>query len=85
VILDDTKLPTHKTKEFEEIRWKNEWKSVLIVDDTIDRNLQLASSNVDTVDIIPQRGLNVYSILYRKTLVLSKAAVEKLQERLLEP
>ena len=48
----------------------------------LDKNLCLASSNLQGVDVLPSRGLNVYSILLRDTLVLSVGAVRLLEERL---
>ena len=47
-----------------------------------DRNFQLAARNIPGVDLLPQRGANVYDILRRDTLVLTRQAVEQLQERL---
>jgi len=55
----------------------------LIVDGTeIDRNFQLAARNIAGIDVLPQQGANVFDILRRDTLVLTKRAVEQLQERL---
>lgn len=57
--------------------------SALIVDGAdIDRNFQLAARNIPGVDVLPQQGANVFDILRRDTLVLTKSAVEQLQERL---
>ncbi|MBO22410.1 MAG: 50S ribosomal protein L4 [Rhodospirillaceae bacterium] len=57
--------------------------SALIVDGSdIDRNFQLAARNIPGVDLLPQQGANVYDILRRDTLVLTRQAVEQLQERL---
>ncbi len=41
-----------------------------------------AARNIIGVDVLPSQGANVYDILRRETLVLTKAAVEKLEERL---
>ena len=57
--------------------------SALIGDGSdIDRNFQLAARNIPGVDLLPQQGANVYDILRRDTLVLTRQAVEQLQERL---
>ncbi len=57
--------------------------SALIVDGAeIDRNFQLAARNIAGIDVLPQHGANVFDILRRDTLVLTKQAVEQLQERL---
>jgi large subunit ribosomal protein L4 len=47
----------------------------------LDRNFSLAARNIPNLDVLPVQGINVYDILRRKTLVLSKAAVEALEER----
>ena len=57
--------------------------SALIVDGTeVDHNFQLATRNIPGVDVLPQQGANVYDILRRDTLVLTKDAVTALVERL---
>lgn len=47
----------------------------------LDNNFKLAAQNVPHVDVLPVQGINVYDILRREKLVLSKAAVEALEER----
>ncbi len=47
----------------------------------IDGNFKLAAQNIPNVDVLPVQGINVYDILRRCSLVLSKAAVEALEER----
>ena len=47
----------------------------------IDGNFKLAAQNIPNVDVLPVQGINVYDILRRGKLVLSKAAVEALEER----
>ena len=57
--------------------------SVLIIDGTnIDPNFVSAANNIKGLDVLPQIGANVYDILRRDTLVLTKDAVNMLQERL---
>ncbi|MGP1394987.1 MAG: 50S ribosomal protein L4 [Inquilinaceae bacterium] len=57
--------------------------SALFVDgDAIDTNFGLAARNLVGIDVLPQQGANVYDILRRDTLVLTRAAVEKLEARL---
>ena len=59
------------------------WTSVLIIDDVeINENFFRSVRNLPNVDVIPQQGANVYDILRRDILVLTKAAVEALQVRL---
>jgi large subunit ribosomal protein L4 len=47
----------------------------------LDANFKLAAQNIPNVDVLPVQGINVYDILRRNKLVLSKAAVEALEER----
>lgn len=47
----------------------------------LDRNFSLAARNIPNLDVLPVQGINVYDILRREKLVLSKAAVEALEER----
>ena len=57
--------------------------SALIVDGAeLDRNFMLATRNIPGIDLLPQKGANVFDILRRDTLVLTRDAVEQLQERL---
>jgi large subunit ribosomal protein L4 len=59
------------------------WKSVLIIDGAEGHeDFARAARNIIGVDVLPSQGANVYDILRRETLVLTKAAVEKLEERL---
>ena len=52
------------------------WQSVLIIGGAvIDENFKRAASNIPNVDVLPQQGANVYDILRRETLVLTKDAV----------
>ena len=48
----------------------------------IDTNFARATANLPRIDVLPAQGANVYDILRRDTLVLTKAAVEELTERL---
>ena len=58
--------------------------NALIIDgETLDENFARAARNIPNVDVLPAQGLNVYDILRRDTLVLTKAAVEKINERLM--
>ncbi|WFU10251.1 50S ribosomal protein L4 [Rhizobium sp. CB3090] len=47
----------------------------------LDNNFKLAAQNIPNIDVLPIQGINVYDILRRGKLVLSKAAVEALEER----
>ena len=83
VVLDAARLKDAKTKGLAERLDKLGWSSVLIVDGSeIDANLSRAAANLPNVDVLPSRGANVYDILRRDTLVLTKDAVQQLEERL---
>ena len=59
------------------------WSSALIIDGPdVNESFALAARNIKGIDVLPSQGANVYDILRRDTLVLTKAAVEKLEERL---
>lgn len=84
VILDQAILDTPKTKNFATILKTHGWLNVLIVTGTeVDSNLARAAANIAEVDVLPQQGANVYDILLRDILVLTKDAAEHLQDRLL--
>jgi large subunit ribosomal protein L4 len=59
------------------------WKRVLIIDGAdIDGNFALAARNIETIDVLPGMGANVYDILKRDQLVITKAGIEALEARL---
>ena len=82
-ILDDVKLDKPKTKELAAKLSVLGWSNVLIVAGAeVDGNLALAAANIANVDVLPQQGVNVYDIIRREMLVLTKDAAAHLQERL---
>jgi large subunit ribosomal protein L4 len=83
IVLEDAKLKDSKTKELASQFEKLGWNSVLIIDGPEpDNNFKQAARNLPQVDVLPQQGANVYDILRRDTLVLTKDAVKHLEERL---
>ena len=57
--------------------------NALIIDGAqVDENFGKAARNIPNFDVLPVQGINVYDILRRDTLVLTKAAVDALEERL---
>ncbi|MEK7244737.1 MAG: 50S ribosomal protein L4, partial [Pseudomonadota bacterium] len=83
VILDDVKIAHAKTKELAKRVAKLGWRSALVIDGpVVDENFKRAAANIPGLDVLPSQGTNVYDILRRDTLVLTKAAVDKLVERL---
>ena len=82
-IVDCLNLSSHKTKHFLSIMNNHGWKSALLVDGgPAEKNLCLATSNIQDIDVLPSIGLNVYSMLLRKKLIMSLGAVRMLEERL---
>ncbi len=83
VVIDEARIAEAKTGALAKRLGKLGWASVLIIDGPeLDANFARAARNLPGVDLLPQQGANVYDILRRDTLVLTRAAVEKLQERL---
>lgn len=82
VILEDASLKEAKTSELLGKLTKLELDNALIVGgEELDLNFALASRNIKNVDVLPAQGINVYDILRRNKLVLTKAALEKLEAR----
>jgi large subunit ribosomal protein L4 len=82
VILEDTKVSAPKTKALKDAFAKLGLKSVLFIDGAeVNENFALAARNIPNVDVLPVQGINVYDILRREKLVLTKAAVESLEAR----
>lgn len=83
VVIDQAKLDAPKTRSLVAKLAKLGWGSALVIDGPeIDANFQRAASNIPKFDVLPQQGANVYDILRRDTLVLTKVAVEHLEARL---
>jgi large subunit ribosomal protein L4 len=83
VVLEAAKLSEAKTKALAKRLDKLGWGSVLIIDGpTLDENFARAARNLPGVDVLPQQGANVYDILRRDTLVLTRDAVQHLEARL---
>jgi large subunit ribosomal protein L4 len=83
VVLDAAKVDEPKTKALRSRLDAFGWDSVLIIDGSdLDENFARAARNLPKVDVLPQQGANVYDILRRDTLVLTRAAVERLEARL---
>jgi large subunit ribosomal protein L4 len=83
VVIDAATLGEAKTKALRARFDTLGWASVLIIDGAaIDEGFARAARNLPKVDVLPQQGANVYDILRRDTLVLTRAAVEQLEARL---
>ena len=83
VIIEDANLSDGKTKMLASVIKDMGWKRALIIDGAeVNENLARAARNIEGVDVLPSAGANVYDILRRDTLVLTKAAVAALEARL---
>ncbi len=83
VILDEAKLKAPKTADLVKKLAALGWGKTLIIDgEAVDENFARAARNIVGIDVLPSVGANVYDILRRDTLVLTKGAVDKLVERL---
>lgn len=82
-ILDDMSADKPNTKAMQAAFRKNGWNSALLIGgETLDNNFALSARNIVNVDVLPVQGANVYDIIRRDVLVLSKEAAEKLEGRL---
>jgi len=64
--------------QFEKLGFKN---ALFIAGPEVDANFKLAARNIPHIDVLPNAGLNVYDVLRRDTLVLTRAAVEAIEAR----
>ena len=85
VVLDSAVLTDPKTAalraNFEKIGLKN---ALVIAGPEVDGNFKLAARNIPNIDVLPNAGLNVYDVLRRQTLVLTKDAIEAISARFAE-
>ena len=82
IVIDEAQLGEAKTKALRARLDAFGWDSVLIIDGAVNENFARAARNLPKVDVLPQQGANVYDILRRDTLVLTREAVEQLEARL---
>jgi large subunit ribosomal protein L4 len=83
IVLEAARASAGKTKALAAQFKRLGWESVLIIDGPeLDANFARAARNLPKVDVLPQQGANVYDILRRDTLVLTRSAVEHLEARL---
>jgi large subunit ribosomal protein L4 len=82
MVLDKAQSSDGKTKGLKERFGKLELTNALIIDGAdIEPAFAMAARNIPNIDVLPVQGINVYDILRRKSLVLTKAAVEALEAR----
>ena len=82
VIVDDVALTDPKTAALRASLGKIGLKNALVIaGPEVDANFKLAARNIPNLDVLPNAGLNVYDVLRRETLVLTKAAIEGISAR----
>lgn len=82
-VIDTAALAEPKTKILVQKLKALGWNSALVIDGPeLDRNFERASRNIPELDLLKDVGANVYDILKRDQLVLTKSAVERLEARL---
>ena len=83
IIVDSIAMAEAKTAQLAKAAKELGWKRVLIIDGTeLNENFVKAARNIETIDVLPSIGANVYDILKRDQLVITKAGVEALEARL---
>ena len=83
IIVDSIAMAEAKTAQLAKAAKELGWKRVLIIDGAeLNENFVKAARNIDTIDVLPSIGANVYDILKRDQLVITKAGVEALEARL---
>jgi large subunit ribosomal protein L4 len=83
IILDSITMAEGKTSVLAKVAKELGWKRVLVIDGaTVDANFAMAARNIEGIDVLPTMGANVYDILKRDQLVITKAGIEALEARL---
>jgi len=82
VVIDAARVDDARTKALRARFDALGWGSVLIIDGAINDDFARAARNLPKVDVLPEKGANVYDILRRDTLVLTRDAVQQLEARL---
>ncbi|HXX26134.1 MAG TPA: 50S ribosomal protein L4, partial [Pseudolabrys sp.] len=82
VIIDKASMKDAKTGALAKQFGKLGVSNALVIDGAeIEVNFRTAARNIPNIDVLPVQGINVYDILRRKTLVLTKAAIDALEAR----
>ena len=82
IVLDKASVQEGKTKQLAAHFEKLGLANALIVDGAeVDANFRFAARNIPNIDVLPIQGINVYDILRRGKLVLTKAALDALEAR----
>ncbi len=82
IVIDKASLAEAKTKSLLAQFGKLSLANALIIDGAeLEMNFASAARNIPNIDVLPIQGINVYDIMRRKTLVLTKAALDALEAR----
>jgi large subunit ribosomal protein L4 len=83
IVVDNLDIDDAKTKALQAKLGKLGFgKTALVIDgDAVNVGFARASSNLESINLMPAMGANVYDIMRHETLVLTRAAVEKLEDR----
>lgn len=82
VVLEAAELAEAKTAILAKAANNLGWRRVLIIDADINDNFAVAARNIEGIDILPTIGANVYDILRRETLIITRKGIEALEARL---
>ena len=80
IVVDEFKLDAIKTKDFAKVLTNLNVEKALVVLDSNDKNVVMSAKNIPTVKTALTNTLNVYDILKYNTVVVTKAAVDQIQE-----
>ena len=83
VVIDAAVSDTHKTKTLAASFKALGLESMIVIDgNALNENFVRAARNLPFIDVLPSQGANVYDIIRRNTLVLTKSAISDLEARL---
>ena len=82
VVLDGIEFAAPKTKQMVELLTRFEIDDALVVLPSSDDNVSKSARNIPGVTVLPSEGLNVYDVLNRRNIVLTKDAVDAVTKRL---
>ena len=82
LVIDEAKSKEIKTATLAKQLGGLGLQSALVVDGAFDKNFEMSARNINHLALLPAAGLNVYDIIRRDKLVLTKAALTAIEERL---
>ncbi|GJJ71912.1 large subunit ribosomal protein L4 [Entomortierella parvispora] len=82
IIVDDLTLDSHKTRDFEKLKDRHGWDSVLVVASKENEQLWRATRNLQTVDVSVMQEADVLRLLKRQIVVMDKQSVRYLEKKL---